>query len=68
MQALIQKVLNEMRMMKKDKCRHSDGTHTVIAYKALNRTNDVAFIRIDVYSTADLKKNTTRESQQQDDS
>jgi hypothetical protein len=58
---LIQKVLNEMRMEKKDKVKHSNGTHTVIAYQCLNRANDVGYIRVHIYNTSDKNKRTVRD-------
>jgi len=59
---LIRKVLDEMRMNKKDRVRHSDSAHTVVAYKCLNRQNDMAYLRIDIYNVADLKRKTARGS------
>lgn len=49
---LIRKVLDEMKAQGKDKCRHSDATFKVVAYKCLDRSNSTSFIRIDVFPTS----------------
>jgi hypothetical protein len=64
---LIEKVLEGMSTEKKDRCRHSANGHTVVAYKMLNRVNDITYVRVDIFKTQDLNKKTTKESQLEDD-